>query len=115
MERKWHSFRPLWKVGAVIGGLFLAVALAFLFGVFVMWLWNWLMPAIFGLGTISYWQAWGLVLLAHLLFKVGGNHHDSSHSREDHWKERFRRRFSSKEGEKNEADSGVEGTTPQEV
>ena len=48
-----------------IGGL----ALAFLFGWVVMLLWNWLMPEIFGLKQISYWQGWGLLILSSLLFK----------------------------------------------
>lgn len=34
----------------------------------VMLLWNWLMPAIFGLITISFWQAFGLLALARILF-----------------------------------------------
>ena len=34
----------------------------------VMALWNWLMPAIFGLGVISFWQALGIFLLSKLLF-----------------------------------------------
>ena len=33
-----------------------------------MLLWNWLMPAIFGLVTISYWQAVGIIILAKFLF-----------------------------------------------
>lgn len=66
-------------IGLVIAGLAMAVLIAFLFGYFIMLLWNWLMPAIFGLGTITYWQAFGIALLARLLFgKVGG---DSNHSR----------------------------------
>jgi hypothetical protein len=32
-------------------------------------LWNWLMPAIFGLGTITYWQALGLMVLSWILFR----------------------------------------------
>ena len=32
-------------------------------------LWNWLMPAIFGLGTITYWQALGLMALSWILFR----------------------------------------------
>jgi len=32
-------------------------------------LWNWLMPAIFGLTTITFWQAWGLSFLSSILFK----------------------------------------------
>ena len=35
----------------------------------VMWLWNWLMPAIFGLVKISFWQALGLTFLCSMLFK----------------------------------------------
>lgn len=37
-----------------------------------MLLWNWLMPAIFGLSSISLWQALGLFLLSKLLFGFGG-------------------------------------------
>lgn len=32
-------------------------------------LWNWLMPEIFGLKAITFWQAWGLVFLSGILFK----------------------------------------------
>lgn len=42
---------------------------ALLFGFPVMWLWNWLMPGIFGLPEISFWQAWGLLTLCGFLFK----------------------------------------------
>lgn len=60
------------KVGGwVIAGLAIATITAFLFGFIVMLLWNWLMPAIFGLVEITYIQAWGLVLLSHILFKSG--------------------------------------------
>lgn len=37
----------------------------------VLWLWNWLMPDIFGLTTLTYWQAYGLYFLFTLLFKGG--------------------------------------------
>ncbi len=57
--------------GLVLLGLAAAVGLAFLLGVAVMSLWNWLMPAISGgaLGPITYWQAVGLFVFCHLLFK----------------------------------------------
>lgn len=38
------------------------------FSAIIMLLWNWLMPDIFGLVTISFWQALGLFALSHLLF-----------------------------------------------
>lgn len=34
----------------------------------VMWLWNWLMPAIFGLKTLTFWQTFGLTMLANMIF-----------------------------------------------
>lgn len=34
-------------------------------------LWNWLMPALFGLPTITFWQAAGLMLLLSILFRGG--------------------------------------------
>ena len=47
--------------------LFGALA-ATIFSFVVMWLWNWLMPAIFGLHAISFWQALGLLVLSKILF-----------------------------------------------
>ena len=57
-----------------IGGLAFAALLALIMGWVLMLLWNWLMPDIFGLPLIGYWQAWGLILLSHLLFKGGAGH-----------------------------------------
>lgn len=71
-----------------IAGLAILAGALFLFGLIVMKLWNWLMPDIFGLGTISYWQAWGLLVLSSILFKKFGSH-DSG----DNWRtERKRKR-----------------------
>ena len=39
-----------------------------LLGLPLMLLWNWLMPVIFSLSEISFWQAVGLNLLASILF-----------------------------------------------
>ena len=58
-KHKWRKrlfFIPLMLLGAAI-----MIAL-------VMILWNWLMPAIFGLTAITFWQAVGLLLLSKLLF-----------------------------------------------
>ena len=46
--------------------LFVAVLVGF--GFVVMGLWNWLMPGLFGLKLISYWQAMGLLVLSKILF-----------------------------------------------
>jgi hypothetical protein len=46
----------------------LGVLAVFLVGLLVLLLWNWLMPALFGFRSIGYWQAFGLLILARLLF-----------------------------------------------
>lgn len=43
--------------------------LGVLLGLPLQLLWNWLMPTIFGLPTITFWQAMGLNILASILFK----------------------------------------------
>jgi hypothetical protein len=56
-------------IGWVLLGLVIAVVLSLALGCAVMWLWNWLMPALFRLPRINFWQAVGLLLLSHILFK----------------------------------------------
>ena len=46
-------------------GMALFIALG---GLVVMSLWNWLMPALFGVRTVTFWQALGLLLLCRILF-----------------------------------------------
>lgn len=59
--RKFKFFMPL-------GFLLIAAG----FSAIVMLLWNWLMPSIFGLITINFWQALGILALARILFGRGG-------------------------------------------
>lgn len=69
------NFRKGFRIiGFVISGLGTAVIFGLLFGYFVQILWNWLMPSIFSLGKITYWQAFGLVLLSRLIFGTIGHH-----------------------------------------
>ncbi len=56
-------------VGVIAGVVILLVVLALLLALPTMWLWNWLMPEIFGLKPISFWQALGLNMLSAILFK----------------------------------------------
>jgi hypothetical protein len=49
---------------------FIAICLiSLLVGLPVMFIWNWIMPALFGLPLITFWQSVGLYLLASVLFK----------------------------------------------
>ena len=69
------------------------------------------MPAIFGLGEITYWQAWGLVILAHILFKVGGHGHEHDQGPNRYWKEKFRHKFKAGFSEPEAADHSEEINT----
>jgi hypothetical protein len=65
MRRRWIFWAPL----AIVGfALFIAIG-----GEVVRQLWNWLMPTLFGLRQITFWQAVGLLALSRILFgRVGG-------------------------------------------
>jgi hypothetical protein len=75
-HRAWGAARI---VGLIIAGVIAAVLFALLFGWLVFLLWNWLMPALFGLKAVTYWQAFGIVLLAKLLFGGVGSNHGNRH------------------------------------
>jgi hypothetical protein len=49
-----------------------AIVFATVFGFGVMTLWNWLMPMLFGLHTLTFWQTLGVLMLSRILF--GGFH-----------------------------------------
>lgn len=61
--------------GFVVLGIIGITFLALIFGIFVKWLWNALMPVIFGLPEIGFWQAVGLVVLGHIFFGGDHSHH----------------------------------------
>lgn len=50
--------------------LVVGVGLFFGIGALVAWLWRVTVVEIFAFKPISFWQAWGLVLLAQILFKA---------------------------------------------
>jgi len=68
-ERRRRFFRRnlFWiaPVGVVAGaGMFIGI------GFLVTWLWRVTLGDIFGFKAISFWQAWGLILLSQILFKA---------------------------------------------
>ena len=79
------KFRAVWAVK-----VFVMVCVAILaFGFVTMNLWNWLMPAILGLKTITFVQALGLVVLSKILF--GGFH--GRHGGPRPWRRRMAERW----------------------
>lgn len=68
-----HNMRkrsPMEIAAMIIFGAAAIIGLAILFGYVIMWLWNWLMPDLFGLTPLTYWQAVGLFILLKIL--IGG-------------------------------------------
>lgn len=43
---------------------------ALIIGYPVMWVWNWIMPYLFQLPHINFWQSWGILFLSASLFKA---------------------------------------------
>lgn len=101
MERVYRheGTNPILKglkfLGFIILGAIAAAGFAFIFGYFVMLLWNWLMPELFGLAIITFWQAAGIVLLARLIFGgfKHGHDHPKNHSPRDKFSSRWKREF----------------------
>jgi hypothetical protein len=70
--------------------LAIAVVAATVAGFVVMGLWNALIPPIFGLRAIGFWQALGLLVLAKVLF---GGFHRHSYGGRGHWRRAMRERW----------------------
>ncbi len=79
---RWGIFRI---IGFTISGVALAVLFGFLFGWFVQLLWNWLMPSLFGLKEIGYWQGFGIIVLAKILFGGGHGPYRHAHHNKKFW------------------------------
>jgi hypothetical protein len=63
-----------------------AVLLVYLFGELVKFLWNALLPPLFGLHAITFWQGLGLLLLSRILFGGWGHGHGRrGRARAEHW------------------------------
>jgi hypothetical protein len=93
IKKRWDDV-PKWAkytLYAVLGiaGAFL---LGLLFGNLIMWLWNWMMPSLFGLRTIGFWEGLGLFLLAKILFGFGGSGSGSGEGDKKHHKHGKRHR-----------------------
>ena len=56
------------KFAYILVVLFFGAVFFVAIGISEMWLWNWLMPFIFGLPKLSFWQMVGLDALIFLLF-----------------------------------------------
>lgn len=98
--------KGLFFLKCVVLGL-LAIAV---FGLVTMYLWNWLVPALFSGPVITFWQAMGLLVLSKLLFwGMGGKGYKSNcdcypnQLQRHEWKKHFYEKFSSMSPEERDA------------
>jgi hypothetical protein len=79
-----------WWVKKAVGVTALIVVACAALGWLVMALWNWLVPPLFGLSIITFWQGLGLFVLGRLLFGgmrfFGGHHAAHRHQMHERWK-----------------------------
>jgi hypothetical protein len=104
---KWYFIAP----AALIGfALFMALG-----GWVVMSLWNWLVPPLLGLPTITFWRALGLLALCRILFGGfgfgggggggGGFGKNMTPEERDRFRERMRARVCGAPGSDQESDT----------
>jgi hypothetical protein len=70
-----------------VGGM--VIVAAGVIGFVVMSLWNWLAPAVFGLRSITFWQALGILIFSKILF--GGFRGRPGYG--GHWRRRISERW----------------------
>ena len=81
----------------------IGVLAVFVFGWVTMTLWNWLMPSLFNLPAIEFWQALGLLLLSKILFGFGGKGGGGKWGHNGHyWKQHYYQKFSNMTPEERE-------------
>ncbi|MEW6320350.1 MAG: hypothetical protein AB1635_04605 [Acidobacteriota bacterium] len=91
MEIREEVRRTVAKKVAIGVALFIAFAMFIVIGGFVVrWLWNWLVPDLFGVRAVTFWEALGLLLLSRIMFggfgRSGGSRRSSGHHRREWWR-----------------------------
>jgi hypothetical protein len=74
MKWKWFILAPL--------GFIVFITLG---GFAVMYLWNWLLPSLFGWPLVTFWQALGILALSRILFGGFGMHGGRGFGMRRHW------------------------------
>lgn len=83
------------KLFKVVKFFIFAVLFLTIGGFITMYLWNWLIPALFSGPVITFWQTVGLLILSKILFGGfgrggrGGWKYNSRKEKCMHWKEKF--------------------------
>jgi hypothetical protein len=87
------------------------ILFVFIGGQIVMYLWNWLLPPLFGFREIGFWQALGVLILCRILFG-GFGMSGSGGSRSRHARNRIADRVAERVAER--LDERYDNMTPEE-
>jgi hypothetical protein len=103
MKKRGFIFYGKWVVLGIAGFI--------LFTFVVMWLWNWLVPALFKGPVVTYWQTLGLLVLSKILFSgIGAKGHDRHRYSHDHdcsgYRDRWHKKYQEKMNGKVEGAAG---------
>src|ERR1051325_10961987 len=104
-DRRRKIKKLMWIAPLAIVGMVVFVTIG---GVVVMLLWNSLLPVLFGLPAISFWQALGILVLCRILFGGFGCGSGRSHSRSRRAGDRMADRVADRVSER------LENMTPEE-
>lgn len=86
----------------IIKGILFLVAGLLVFGWIVMTLWNAIIPDLFKGPALAFWQAVGLLVLSHLLFRGWSPWRFGNGWRHDRWKRRFEEKLAAMSPEERE-------------
>ncbi len=85
----------------IVKGIIFFLLFGVLFGYVVMYLWNWLMPMLFGAThLITFWEAVGIIILSKILFGGLGGHgryracHCHGHKHGGYWGYKWKEKLS---------------------
>ncbi|MEI9918298.1 MAG: hypothetical protein WDO14_05785 [Bacteroidota bacterium] len=86
-----YTKRGWWVVKFVVFGVLMVVLL----GLLTQFLWNFIMPDIFGLPMINFWQGLAMFALAKLIFGFGGKGHNKWGGYRNHrWRKEWVEKYS---------------------
>jgi len=88
-----------WRIGKFF---VLAVVAIVVFGFLMMALWNALIPDLFHGPVLTFWQAIGLLVLSHILFRGWGHRWHGGGWRNHRWKHRFEEKLAAMTPEERE-------------
>jgi hypothetical protein len=88
------------KKGWFFKGFFFVLIFTAVLSFIMMLLWNWLMPMIFGITTITFFQSAGLLILSKILLTgLGRRPSPYFYSRRKYWHQKFEKEAADDENE----------------